>query len=337
MRLFIKYFLSLGCYIYRKKMRILMRRLCYLCLLMLFPTLCLAQARGVPVIADEDLDFNISEDAFGNKLSPTVQQNKDISVDTSRSLSQNLKENANVEGDSSSKDSGGESWVKSLFKGGDKSDKVKDLMVEQKNTKPQRSNASVFDVAGVMLRMSFKQAETELLKRGYKKITQKMDVPNFIRWRNEEKCRNQGVVGYERLESCIIKLAQKDNHYYISQASFNKFDTKETVEIFLSSTFTNNKVYKVTYQTEAAGVKGNGTKAVYLRNLKVYDFWKKINQKYGNPDDEEDAIWGLGDNRPYLKASTGYLRLEDPLLQALDVNRMSREDQKFIHTDNYTF
>jgi len=299
-----------------------------------------AQTRGLPLIADEDLNFNMTEDAFGNTIKPSIKEGETIKVDTSQSLSENLKQSKSDDDEpkKEEKKSGGESWVKSLFKGGEKSDSVKNLMEEKKKAiQNQRSNASVFDIAGVMLRMSYTQAEAELIKRGYKKTTQKMDVPNFIRWRNEEKCRNQGVVGYERLENCIIKLAQKDNYYYISHATFNKFDSKETIEIFLSSTFTNNKIYKVTYLTEAANVKGSGTKAVYLRNLKVYDFWKKISQKYGTPDDEQDAIWGLGDNRPYLKASTGYLRLEDPVLEALDVNRMSREDQKFIHTDNYTF
>ncbi len=299
-----------------------------------------AQTRGVPLIADEDLNFDMTEDAFGNTIKPSIKEGETIKVDTSQSLSENLKQKKSDDDEpkKEEKKSGGESWVKSLFKGGEKSDSVKNLMEEKKKAlQNKRSNASVFDIAGVMLRMSYTQAEAELIKRGYKKTTQKMDVPNFIRWRNEEKCRNQGVVGYERLENCIIKLAQKDNYYYISNATFNKFDSKETIEIFLSSTFTNNKIYKVTYLTEAANVKGSGTKAVYLRNLKVYDFWKKISQKYGTPDDEQDAIWGLGDNRPYLKASTGYLRLEDPVLEALDVNRMSREDQKFIHTDNYTF
>ena len=80
-----------------------------------------------------------------------------------------------------------------------------------------------------------------------------------------------------------------------------------------------------------------GINAVYLRNLKVYDFWKKINQKYGAPDNKQDVTWGLGGNKPYLKATTGFLLLEDKLLQDLDVNRMSREDQRFIHSDTYTF
>ncbi|MBO4294488.1 MAG: hypothetical protein J5896_03475 [Alphaproteobacteria bacterium] len=69
----------------------------------------------------------------------------------------------------------------------------------------------------------------------------------------------------------------------------------------------------------------------------MFDFWKKINQKYGEPDNKEDILWGLGTNKPYLQAQTGFLKLEDPVLKDLDINRMAREDQRFIHSDIYTF
>ena len=109
------------------------------------------------------------------------------------------------------------------------------------------------------------------------------------------------------------------------------------MQIFLTSNFTNNKVYKIMYHTEAANMSGNSPKAEYLRKIKVYDFWKKINQKYGYPDNKQDAIWGLGANKPYLRAITGALLLEDPMLKELDYTRMSREDNKFLNTDIYTF
>ncbi|MBO4294487.1 MAG: hypothetical protein J5896_03470 [Alphaproteobacteria bacterium] len=214
-----------------------------------------AQDKQMTVMDSADLNFNITEDAFGNKLD--VSKNEaPVKVDTSRSLSQNLKQTApeKVEKKEKAPTETAQSWIKNLFKGkGDKNDSIQKLLDENKlKAKSRKSNAAVFDIAGVMLQMSYAQAEEQLLKRGYRKTNQKMDVPNFIRWRNEEKCRNQGVVGYERLESCIVLLAKKENYYFISQASFNKYDTKETVEVFLSSTFTNNKVYKVTYRTEAA-------------------------------------------------------------------------------------
>jgi len=288
---------------------------------------------------EEDLNFNLKEDAFGNKL---TQETREVHVDTSRSLSENLKRGDSYErrynNKTPKKSETAQSWIKSLFDSGRKNDAIQQLLDENKaKANARRSNAAVFDVAGVMLQMSYAQAEEQLLKRGYRKTSQKMDIPNFIRWRNEEKCRNEGVVGYERLENCIILLAKKNNYQFISQAVFNKYDTKETVEVFLSSTFTNNKVYKVTYRTEAANLTGNSAKAVYLRNIKVVDFWKKISQKYGDPDNREDVTWGLGLNKPYLQATTGFLKLEDPVLKDLDADRMAREDQRFIHSDIYTF
>ena len=200
-----------------------------------------------------------------------------------------------------------------------------------------RTNASVFDISGVMLRMTVQQTAEAMQKRGYQKASEKYEIPNFIRWRYEEQCRNQNVVGYERTEACVVKMAQKNNYQYIEQLYFNNFRTKESMRIFFTSNFTGNKAYRIVYHSDAANVKGSGAKADYLRNIKVYDFWKKINQKYGVPDNKEQVIWGLGENKPYLQAATGKLMLYDSMLLELDYTRMSREDQRFMNTDVYTF
>lgn len=302
-------------------------------------------APSAPLMDEADLNFSPTVDAFGEAVNLNPEPT-DIKVNTRQSLSENIKNNAP---DDMSQNSGGSnssatSWVgqiiataKDSLQNSSAASNPLAAALEQGQGQNQRSNASVFDISGVMLRMSYKQAEDALKKRGYKKTMQKMDIPNFIRWRNEEKCRNQGVIGYERLENCVTKLAQKENYQFISEATFNKFDTKETVKIFLTSTFTNNKVYKITYQSEAANLTGNSSKAIYLRNIKVYDFWKKINQKYGVPDNKDDVMWGLGGNKPYMRAATGFLVLEDNMLRELDYTRMSREDQRFMNTDLYTF
>ena len=200
-----------------------------------------------------------------------------------------------------------------------------------------RTNASVFDISGVMLRMTVQQTAEAMQKRGYQKTSEKYEIPNFIRWRYEEQCRNQNVVGYERTEACVVKMAQKNNYQYIEQLYFNNFRTKESMRIFFTSNFTGNKAYRIIYHSDAANIKGSGAKADYLRNIKVYDFWKKINQKYGVPDNKEQVIWGLGENKPYLQAATGKLMLYDSMLLELDYTRMSREDQRFMNTDVYTF
>lgn len=210
-------------------------------------------------------------------------------------------------------------------------------MVQKAKKTKNRSNASVFDISGAMLRMTFEQVDKILTQRGYKRSVQKLDIPNFIRWRNEDKCRSSGVVGYERIANCVIKIARQDKHEYIETAAYAKFDTKEDIEIRFTSNFTNNKAYKITYKSEALNIGGNSPKMMYLRNIKIFDFWKKINQKYGAPDNKDDVMWGLGGNKPYMQAGTGRLILEDPMLRELDYTRMSREDQRFMNTNLYSF
>lgn len=268
-----------------------------------------------------------------------VRANDDIVVDTTQSLTENLKDNAPEQIQEFEMPKPDKNWLNQLI--GSASEKMglsDNASHSESEIEPQsRSNASVFNIAGVMLRMDYNQAEATLLRRGYRKTTQKMDIPNFIRWRGEDMCRNQGVIGYERLENCVVKMAKKEGYQFTSEAQFNKYDTQETIHIYLTSNFTGNKVYKITYQSEAANLTGNSAKARYLRNIKVYDFWKKINQKYGAPDNKDDVIWGLGNNQAYMKGETGRLLLEDPMLRELDFTRMSREDQRFMNIDVYTF
>jgi len=215
---------------------------------------------------------------------------------------------------------------------------IDDMMkVSRQNAKNTRSNAAVFDIAGVMLRMNVQQTEEVLSNRGFKKINARYQVPNFIKWRNEEICRNSGVVGYERLQACMLKKAKKDGFEYIEYLKFAKFETKEEIEVYFSSNFTDNKVYKIYYTSNIVSINGNSPKAVYLRNLKIYDFWRKISRKYGNPDDKNRVVWGLGGNKPYLKAKTGKLKLEDPMFIETDYDKMAQADQRFISSDFYNF
>lgn len=210
-------------------------------------------------------------------------------------------------------------------------------MVTKSKASSKRSNASVFDISGIMLRMNQTQVEKAMLSRGFKKISQKLEIPNFIKWRNEEKCRGNGVVGFERLSNCVVEISKKANHQYVENVKYTNFKTKEEISVNFTSNFTNNKVYRVMYKSITPRVTGSGQRAQYLRNIKVYDFWRRINRKYGAPDNKDEVTWGLGGNSPYLKASTGFLVLEDPMLRELDFTRMSREDQRFLHTDLYNF
>ena len=272
---------------------------------------------------------------------------------TQKSLTDAIRETAGEEEDEGSSPLAG-TWVEKLANTALSSSKEEDedggengrgvgsinleSMVKNSKNGNRRSNASDFDISGIMLRMNLPQAEATMAKRGFKKVSQKFEIPNFIKWRFEEQCRNAGVVGYERLASCVVKAAKENNHQYVESEKFVKYDTQEEISISLTSNFTNNKIYKIVYKSMSARkIQGSSQKVQYLRDIKVYDFWRKINQKYGVPDNREDVIWGMGGNKPYMKAATGFLLLEDPMLKELDYTRMSREDQKYMNTNLYNF
>ena len=282
-------------------------------------------------LEEEDEDEDVKEELFSSADDDDFEEEDDDSKEES------LLKGTWVEklGASISKDS-----KKDEEKAEDNSssDKVSLEGLTKSSKKSGRSNASVFDISGVMLRMSLEQAQSTLLKRGYKMVSQKFEIPNFIKWRYEEQCRNAGIVGYERLNNCVVKAAKASNHQYVESARFMKYDSQEEVNFWLTSNFTNNKVYKINYSTGITNVnRGSGQKIQYLRNIKTFEFWRRINQKYGTPDNKTEVLWGLGGNKPYMKASTGKLMLEDPMLRELDYTRMSREDAKFMNTNLYNF
>ena len=227
--------------------------------------------------------------------------------------------------------------IGSSIGGGQDSTSVLENLVDDPKNAQARSNAAVFDISGVMLRMDKTQVEENMKKRGYQKVKDKYDIPNFIRWRNEETCRNSGVIGYERLQNCVVEMAKKNNYQYLSTSQYAKYKTKEEIIVRYTSNFSGNKVYKISYKSMAAQDYGTSPKATYLRNIKIYDFWKQVNRKYGVPDNKDDATWGLGNQKSYLQAATGMLVLEDPMLRELDFARMAQEDQKFMNTGIYSF
>ena len=114
-----------------------------------------------------------------------------------KSLTQTIKETAGEDDDESSSPLSG-TWVEKLattsFSSDDTTADRKETgsinlekMVSSSKNGNRRSNASVFDISGLMLRMNLPQAEATMAKRGFKRISQKFEIPNFIKWRYEEQ------------------------------------------------------------------------------------------------------------------------------------------------------
>lgn len=236
-----------------------------------------------------------------------------------------------------------ESWLKSLFKYGKKEilktdedakaeEKIKETIIEK-----QKSNAAYFDISNVRLRMTPKEVEDVLIKQGYRKISENLEIPNFIEWRSEELCRINGIVGFERLNACATKIAKENGHQFVEKQIYSRYTTRETIEVNYSSSFTDNLSYRVFYKSTLPMSKSKASKNIYINNIKIFDFWRRIDLKYGKPDNASEIKWGMGGKKPYLQAKTGQLELFDPLLLSLDSTRMFNEDSRLSNTQYYTF
>lgn len=238
-----------------------------------------------------------------------------------------------------------ETWLRSLImKGTSEILNYQDKKAEEEEKKRiekvklnRRSNAAYFDIAGVKLRMSPDEVEKILTAQGYRRIMQEVRIPNFIRWRSEEICRIHGIIGFERLRACAAMIARENGFEYVAFETYNRSSTKETMSVLYTSTFTDNLSHHIIYKSEVPISTSKASPHVYINNLKVYDFWRRIDLRYGPPDNTSEIKWGLGGKKPYLQASTGNLELVDPVLKDLDSARMLNEDSRLANIPYYNF
>lgn len=239
-----------------------------------------------------------------------------------------------------------ETWLRSLITKGtsdlfnadddDTPEKSEKRRVEQARLN-RRSNAAYLDISGVKLRMSPKEIETALTTQGYRRIMQDIRIPNFIRWRSEEICRIHGIVGFERLRACAAGIARENGFEYVALEVYNRVSTKETMTVLYTSSFTDNLAHHIIYKSEVPISTSKASPQVYINNLKIYDFWRRVDLRYGPPDNTSEVKWGLGGKKPYMQASTGNLELVDPVLKDLDSARMLNEDSRLSNIPYYNF
>jgi len=278
-------------------------------------------------------------------FSEAAPKEKASVVDTKKTLTENLEQDKEPE---KKDESESESWLKALLTKGTsvlKPKSEKEVIAEEKRIQKvlqsRKSNAANLDISKVKLRMTPKEVEDVLKAQGYKKLSQRFNIPNFIKWRAEELCRMHGVVIFEKLNACAVKVAAENGFQFVEYELYNRYASKESIEVYYTSTFTDNLAHYIYYKSHIPLFDGKSSKNIYLNNLKIFDWWQRIDMKYGEPDNKTEIKWGLGGKKPYLKAGsgaeTGTLELADPLLKNLDAARMLNEDTRFANTPYYTF
>ncbi len=309
-----------------------------------------ALCKATPVLAQEEMDLLLFDEKNETSANHT---DGEITLDINDTFSHNLaktnnaqqKEKSEAPLASPSAENESENWLQSLISKG-KSEIMKDPEIRaveeeeervERILKNRRSNAANFDISGIKLRMTPDEIAQILTAHGYKQIMQAMEIPNFIKWRSEELCRVNGVIGFERLNACATRIARENGYHFIEREIYNRYSTRESIEVYYTSSFTGNLSHRIFYKSSIPLSDSKASKNVYLNNLKIYDFWKRIDMKYGAPDNTSEIKWGLGGKKPYLKAKTGYLELGDPLLKDLDMARMFSEDTRLANTHYYSF
>ena len=290
------------------------------------------------LFAPEEFDIETITDSK-NKNKNEVLDDKSDDINT-----KDIKDEVDEEDNDNNEQEPSETWLRSLLREGSKnffkSEEEKIIAESEEFSKKilkQKSNAAFFDISGVKLRMSPKLIEEKLVNQGYTKVVETMEVPNFIKWRSEEICRTNGIVGFERLKTCATKIAQENGYQYVNRQSYSRQSTRETIDITFSSTFTNNLSYRIFYKSNVTFSQSKSSKNIYLNNIKIYDFWRRVALKYGDPDNKTEVKWGKGGKKPYLKAKIGELELFDPLLLSLDTTRMFQADSRLSNTKYYNF
>lgn len=131
---------------------------------------------------------------------------------TQKSLTDAIRETAGEEEDEGSSPLAG-TWVEKLANTALSSSKEEDedggengrgvgsinleSMVKNSKNGNRRSNASVFDISGIMLRMNLPQAGATMASAVLKRFRKNLKFPILSNGSFEEQCRNAGVVGYD--------------------------------------------------------------------------------------------------------------------------------------------
>ncbi|MCR4918025.1 MAG: hypothetical protein K5912_03730 [Alphaproteobacteria bacterium] len=199
-----------------------------------------------------------------------------------------------------------------------------------------------FDVAGIMIGMTFEEAQTAARETGLYENRQKNSVIYSLHhdWKDnlDYECRQQKIYAPEKLEKCIRSLARNRGLLYASELHLVRKRTGETIDVFFTSNTTNNTVWKIVYKNDVNELEGDGDKFANQRERKIMAFWQNVLDKYGSPNSQTDK-WISSDNAydPMMTATYGGLELTDCGRYADDDSKNVAESRKNFISKPYAF
>lgn len=204
------------------------------------------------------------------------------------------------------------------------------------------ATVSSFDIAGVMLGMSFDDVYTLFSNGGLYAPRETNAIVYTItpdwRYNLDYECRQQNVFVPDQLEQCIRTLAQNRGLLYASEYHLVRNVTGETIDVYFTSNATDNRVWRVEYNNDVNEVEGAAEKFENQRQKKILTFWSGVIDKYGTPNSGTDK-WLSSNNSydPMMTAYYGALELIDNGLYAGDAAVNVRDAREQFPSKPYAF
>lgn len=178
------------------------------------------------------------------------------------------------------------------------------------------ANVSSFDIAGIMLGMTFDDVHM-LFSNGGLYAPRATDAVVYTiapewRYNLDYECQQQNIFVPDQLENCIRTLAKNRGLMYASEYHLVRELTGETIDVYFTSNATDNKVWRIEYNNDVDELDGEGPKFEDQRQKKILSFWAGVLDKYGAPNSGTDK-WVSSNNAydPIMTAYYGALELVD--------------------------
>ena len=200
-----------------------------------------------------------------------------------------------------------------------------------------------FDIAGIMLGMSFDDVYTLFFReRGLYAPREKNSIIYTIHpdwnYNLDYECRSQGTVAPAELEKCINSLARNRGLLYASELHLERQNTGETIVVYFTSNATDNRVYRVVYNNDVNEIEGAAEKFAKQRENKILVFWQNVLDKYGAPNSGTDHwISSTNSYDPMLIAYYGALDLVDNGRNASDLVKNIQSARENFRAKPYAF
>lgn len=205
------------------------------------------------------------------------------------------------------------------------------------------ASVAQFDIAGIMLGMSFEDVQNLFFKNhGLYAPREKNSIIYTInpdwKYNLDYECRQQNIFVPADLEKCIQSLARGRGLLYVSEVHLERANTGETITVYFTSNATDNQVWRVVYNNDVDEVEGDAEKFENQRQKKILLFWQSVLDKYGAPNSGSDK-WITSTNAydPMMTAYYGQLDLQDAGRNATDQARNVSDSRDNFPVKPYAF